>query len=306
MDVLSEVLRSHARGTVLLGRYDYRSPWAVQIDSGVAAGLHVVESGSCYLRVESEPAIHLQQGDVAVLPLGSPHVLADDPRRKGINISDFFAQPQEPSDGPITARVVCAAQNLDPDFALRHPLLHELPRVIHLSSATVQSCPYLSPCLRLLLHELNSDIPGRAAIVELLLETFLFYVVRQWIQEQAPDVGWVGALRDPGMARVLEAMHKSPQTHFTTAALSKTAGMSRATFARKFKNLIGQAPFAYLTRVRMLRAGSILRCTGYGLAAVADRVGYTSEFAFSRAFKRVMGLSPSRFRARADVATVSS
>ncbi|MEM6274873.1 MAG: AraC family transcriptional regulator [Myxococcota bacterium] len=294
MDVLSQILRSHSAGAVLLSRCDYREPWGVALESTHTAGLHFVESGSCYLRCGDREPFHLLQGDVAVLPHGSAHVLSDSAHRRAIPLEAFLARPPEP--GPYSARVICAAQRFELDPRRLHPLFLELPSVIHLEHATIQSCAHLGPCLRLLLMELQSETPGRGALVALLLEAFLAYVIRHWIQCHGRPDGWVGVLRDSRLSRVVSSIHEEPERGWTVAELASLATMSRPAFAKSFVKFVGESPLAYVIRLRMERAGELLRQGDESVAEVAQSVGYASEFAFSRAFKRVVGVTPSFFR----------
>jgi AraC-like DNA-binding protein len=297
MDVLSDILRGGSK-PVILSRHEYRGAWGVQLDGGATAGLHFVESGECWLRVGRDPAVKLLQGDVALLPRGAKHTIADAPRRRAQPLDQFLAAAPT-HDVPVNARIVCAAQKLGSDLRGLHPLLREMPELIHIRAEIIQCCPSLSPCLRLLLAELRDESPGRSAVVELLLEAFLVYVVRHWVENEAPDSGWVGAMRDKRLARSLAAMHEQPEASWSVTSLARVATMSRPAFARRFRDTLGDTPLGYLTRLRMARGAELLRTTDDTLAQIAERVGYTSEFAFSRAFKRAVGEAPAFYRAGA-------
>lgn len=296
MDFVSEVFRSGHGGAILLSRCDYFGPWGVQVGGSPCIGIHYVEHGRCWLRLEGADPTELRQGDVALLPHGTAHILSDHPERPAVALETFLKEPSPRNGGAPNARVVCAAQPVDADLRQKHPLMRELPRVVHRSSADIQSSPSLAPCLSLLLQELRSARPGRAALVELLLQTLLVYVVRQWLDEQPRPSGWASALRDGRIALALEAMHKMPEAAWTVESLAEVAGMSRAAFARRFRTLADEGPLSYLTRLRLSRAAQLLRNTDEGLSSIAGQVGYTSEFAFSRAFKREVGASPSKYR----------
>lgn len=295
MDILSEVLSSND-GAALLSRYDHRGPWGVQIDAKETAGLHYVESGECWLRLADRAPLRLRQGDVALLMLGSPHALSDAPKRRTLPLSEFLASHEQDPQQAVNARVVCAAQRYDEAPERLHPLMLEVPELIHIQCAQVQSCPTLSPCLRLLLQELQEETAGRAAVVKLLLQTFFMYVLRHWLRSQAPNSGWLGLIKDPRLARAVQALHQAPAEDWTVESLARIAGMSRPSFARQFRAFTGQTPLGYLTHIRMTKGAALLTGTEQTLAQIADRVGYASEFAFSRAFKRAMGAAPSAYR----------
>lgn len=301
MDVISEVLRSGRAGAALLSRFDYRGAWGIEIEGDASAGLHWVEAGRCWLRVEGAAPVELEQGDVALLPLGTRHVLSDAPDRPSEPLPSFLAREDAPENGGCSggwnARVVCAAVKIDDGVRAEHPLMQALPALVHMRAAEIQRSPSLNPCFALLARELGEQAPGRAAVVELLLETVLVYVVRDWLESQHEiAASFVGALRDPRLSRALSAMHAEPAQRWTVATLAEVAGMSRPAFARRFKAHVGASPLDYLTHVRLGRAARILGETDAGLAEVAARVGYASEFAFSRAFKRRTGRAPSTVR----------
>ncbi|MEM9194610.1 MAG: AraC family transcriptional regulator [Myxococcota bacterium] len=294
MDVLSDIIRATSHQTVLLARFDYWAPWGVSLGSARAAGLHYIEAGSCWLRLEDK-AVELRQGDVVFLPHGTPHSLSDSPTRTCQPLHEFLAEEQA-TKGELTARIVCARKLYRTDPPELHPFLRALPPVVHVPSPSVNACPTLSPCLRLLLQEVGNLAPGHAAVTELLLEAFLVYVIRNWVETEGGLDGWPGALRDPRIARSLSAMHDEVHAEWSVSSLAKVAGMSRAAFAKRFRALLGSGPLAYLTELRMRRGAEYLRDTDDTLAEIAQRVGYTSEFAFSRAFKRHVGCAPSHYR----------
>lgn len=154
----------------------------------------------------------------------------------------------------------------------------------------------------LLAAEIAEPRPGSDAAVPALLETLLLFILRAWFDEQADTraSGWAGAFTDPAVAAALRAVHEDPARAWTVPDLSDVAGVSRATLARRFTGTVGEPPLAYVTRWRMLTAARLLRATDSSLGAVARRVGYTSEFAFAKAFKREYGSAPGQYRRAAD------
>jgi AraC-like DNA-binding protein len=143
---------------------------------------------------------------------------------------------------------------------------------------------------------MDTDQPGATAAIPALLDLLLIYGVRAWYAQADVDTGWAAALRDPGITRALTAIQEHPGHPWTVESLAREAGKSRAVFARRFAELIGQPPLSYLTWCRMTAAATQLRDTPRPIAAVASRVGYTSEFAFSRAFRREFGIAPGAYR----------
>ncbi|MEV6859632.1 AraC family transcriptional regulator [Streptosporangium subroseum] len=191
--------------------------------------------------------------------------------------------------------VLRGAYELDP--ALIHPLLHDLPELVHIP-AHLGRHPQLRAAVDLLTAELAHPGLGTDALIPALLDTLLLYILRGWFDRQPAfrATGWAVALNDPAIAAALQAMHHRPARPWTVAALAAEARLSRAPFARRFTTLLGQPPLTYLTWWRMTTAARLLRQTDAPLSAIAGEVGYASEFAFANAFKRRYGAAPGRYR----------
>lgn len=190
--------------------------------------------------------------------------------------------------------MLCGAYLLD--RSMSHPLLSELPEVIHLP-ATVGSGSMLRSAVDLLGAELRSqNRAGSGAVVPALIDVLLAYILRTWFESHAEESRWAAALRDPSISVALAAIHQEPGHQWTVDELAGLAGRSRAAFARRFADQIGQPPLGYVTWWRMITAARLLRDTELTVDAVAQRVGYTSPFAFSNAFKRKFGHAPGGYR----------
>lgn len=192
--------------------------------------------------------------------------------------------------------MLCGAYLLDRSRA--HPLLGDLPDVIHLP-ARVGRHLRLHAAVDLLGAELEQPRPGSDAMLPALLEVLLLHILRAWFDDKSAHgaaTGWAAALRDSAVATALRAIHGDPSRQWTVEELGAQAGLSRAAFARRFAALVGQPPLAYLTWWRMTLAARLLRDSDAPLAAVARMVGYASEFAFAHAFKRGYGSAPGGFR----------
>lgn len=240
----------------------------------------------------------LETGDVLFMPRGADHCLVDD---LGSPVTEV-AIPGEPryisGSGTRTA-LLCGAYGLGRQRS--HPLLDELPEFIHLPADSRRD-PALRGAVDLLAAEMTEPRLGSDAVVPALLEMLLLFALRSWFDQQATEhaTGWAAAFADPAVAVALRAVHEEPARAWTVPDLSDIAGVSRATLARRFAATIGEPPLAYVTRWRMLTAARLLRDTDAALSAIARKVGYTSEFAFAKAFKREYGLAPGRYRHTAD------
>jgi AraC-like DNA-binding protein len=286
------------------------APWGVRLPQARRAAFHGVTAGSCWVRVPGQAPRELLAGDVVLLPMGAGHVLASD--RAG------SAQPWERvakalrANGELvlegrghSSRIICAQYDYDRHVA--HPLLSLLPPLMFVSGQSAADGHPVQTTLRLLDHELSSRAAGRGTIIDRLVDVLFVHVIRTWVAERdGRETSWLSALRDPIISRALTAMHSSPEAPWTLDRLAREVSLSRATLTRRFTTLVGEAPLSYLTRWRMDLAAGELRDTNDAVSAIAHRVGYTSEFAFSRAFSRARGRPPGRYRAEARAATAAS
>lgn len=297
MDVLTDALLAMRTGRPQSSLRHLAAPWSLYFPPVKGAGFHVVLHGSCWLVPPAGPTVALGPGDVVFLHQGRGHGLSDDPATPLAAIEALDAPP-DAAPGPATATLLCGSYRLDQ--VRPHPLLRDLPDVVHLP-ARVGRHPSLRATVELLGSELAAARPGTEAVVPALIDVLLFYILRTWIDEHAGvAVGWPAALTTPGIAATLEAIHAEPARPWTVETLGRRAGMSRAVFARRFAALVGEPPLTYLTRWRLQRAKHLLRSTDLALNAISEQVGYISPFAFAKAFKRAYGTPPGRYRNHGD------
>lgn len=310
MDVLTDVLTTARVGGAVFASSEARAPWGLHFDSSRRANFHIVSRGACWLRLDTEgdavrdtEQVRLVQGDVAFLPHGTGHVLADDPTTPAVEFGSLVAGHENGpaagvtigGTGPAT-RLVCGSYTFDSDGP--HPLLRALPPLVHLPATPgVDRDGALEFAVRMLAGEVEGHQPGSQAVVDRLVDVLLIYILRAWLDRQQEGCpGWFGAMRDPQIGRALSLIHESPGHRWTIASLGSAVGLSRAAFARRFAALVSEPPMSYLARWRMTLATEMLRSGDEPLAAIADRVGYDSEFAFAKAFKRLHGQAPGRYR----------
>ncbi|HET6299359.1 MAG TPA: AraC family transcriptional regulator [Kribbella sp.] len=301
MDVLSDVLTVMRTGKPQGARTQAHAPWGLRFPPGETAGCHVVLQGSCWLVPPHGEPVALNVGDVVFDPRGSEYVLTDSPGRPTTDFSPT-AEVDAPQfgyvhlDGPGAETVLlCAAYQLD--RARSHPLLDDLPDLIHLPSRLGRHAS-LRSAIELLGHELDNPRAGTEAILPAIVDMLLLFILRAWHDEQADGTtpGWAAALTDPAMSTALGGIHHHPERQWTVEDLAAQAGLSRAAFAKRFTAIVGQPPLTYLTWWRMTTAARLLRDSNVPLRTVAARSGYTSEFAFAKAFKREYGTPPGIYR----------
>lgn len=291
MDVLSDVLATIRTGRPVSGMFQRHAPWGRRYPRIESAGFHIVLQGGCVLLREGAEPIPLGVGDVAFMPRGCEHTLADHP---GTPLTET-ARPGEPRHIPgpgLSTTLLCGSYELAADRT--HPLLAELPEVVHIP-ARLGTQPALRGTVDLLAAELADERPGADAAVPPLLDLLLLYILRARLST-ATDSGWAAAFADPAIAAALRRIHEEPSRQWTVAALGSAAGLSRAAFAKRFTTTVGEPPLAYLTRWRMITAARLLRAGDAPLSTVARLAGYGSEFAFGKAFKREYGTAPGHYR----------
>jgi AraC-like DNA-binding protein len=303
MDALADVIDvSRVRGALLAHVRAY-GPWGIRLHATRGAAFHAVLAGACWLRVEDSAPRQLMPGDVVLLPTGIEHELVSE-LDGGSRPYDRVAKEQLLSaEGELVisghgacARFLCASYDYDHNVV--HPLLSLLPPVLHIPASTGSvSVSSVAAVLQLLAAELGDRQPAAPAVVNRLVEVVFVHVLRGWIQTTSDGpASWLRSLRDPVVARTLTLMRGRPDHPWTLDFLAREVAVSRATLARRFTELVGEPPLSYLMRWRMDLAARSLRESDQPIEAIAASVGYTSEFAFSRAFAGQRGAPPGRYR----------
>jgi AraC-like DNA-binding protein len=304
MDALSAVLApvrlQQTRWASTVGR----TPWGVAMSRGKSCvRFHYVVRGSAWLRVDEagEPDVALSGGDLAVLPLGHAHTLRDDPRSAAVQFKDVARcdarsaalQLEVGARGEETSFVTACFVLDDP---LARQILAVLPPVIRMRPEVEQGVPSFLENIQFIAREVETDRPGSEIVLLRMADVLFIQILRAYLA-RVPDEGggFLGALRDPSTAAALGATHHRPEAPWTVASLAKEVGLSRSVFAARFTQLVGEPPLAYLTRLRMQKAGMLLR-EGATLAKASHLTGYASEGSFSHAFRQWAGVAPGAWR----------
>jgi AraC-like DNA-binding protein len=315
-DTLSDLLRAVRLRGALFYYIDGASPWVAEappardiIPAILPGAEHMIEfhgivKGSCWAAIVGESPIRLNEGDVILFPQGDPHVMSSAPGMRAPSVDkSFFFSPRPPQlpyalsmkDAEITtarldgggrdrATIVCG-------------LLAALPRVLQVPGSTLGADSWVTTFLRAVVTESNQRRPGGEAVLERMSEMLFVEVLRRHIDSLPPEqTGWLAGMRDPAVGRALALLHERPARPWTLQKLSQEAGLSRSSLHERFVHFIGQPPMQYLTRWRMQVASGLLRDTNAKLVEISLQVGYESEAAFSRAFKRGVGVSPGAWR----------
>lgn len=293
MDVVSDAISAVRIGQPSSNRLRVGGSWCTRFAPYEGAGFHVVLAGSCWLRPDGDgEPVTLGAGDVVLLPHGAGHVLADGPgdTMRAVPFEEMRRPPADPAGREV--ELLCGKYRLD--HSRVHPLLAELPQVVHLPNR-VGAHPELRSAVDLLARELDERRPGSCLALPSLLDLLLIYLVRAWTTES--DTGsWPAVLSDPVTTAALRALHSDPAAPWTNDSLAAEAGVSRATLARRFTALVGRPPMAYLTWWRLTRTATLLRDTDAPLASWPARRG-TAARTRSHAFSREFGVTPGKYRA---------
>ncbi|MFA5956327.1 AraC family transcriptional regulator [Hyphomicrobium sp.] len=267
---------------------------------------HVMTEGRCFANIVGEEPIAIEAGEVIVFTKSDPHILASSPGMRGPRGAlDAAAAGQLPffinygGDGPVSAKFVCGY--LACDAQPFNPLLENLPAVIKVGGKQGDDANWLSQFIRVAMLESANKRAGGESVLAKLSELMFIEVVRRHLEAITPEeAGWLAGLRDPFVGKALSLMHAKPARNWTIEELAKDVGLSRSVLAQRFAILIGMPPMYYLAKWRMQIASRLLSGGSTNIAGVAAKVGYGSEAAFSRAFKKLVGIPPSAWRHRFD------
>jgi len=314
MDALSDVLRVLELSGAICFRAELSAPWALAVpDSkettprllpGAArlALFHVVVSGGCWIALENDSPLWLDSGDAVVLPHGSAHQMGSGSDVAAAPVmsllppasGDGFPALVHGGGGP-GATLLCGF--LGCDRPIFDPLLTGLPPLI-VARRRNPGGYWLDTTVRYMLREVSSQPrPGVKSMQMRLTEILFVEVLRRHLEELSEhETGWIAALRDPQIGRAVAELHADPSREWTVTDLARCVGMSRSGLADRFTRLVGHSPIDYLIRWRLQLAARLLRAEEVSIAEIAGRVGYESEAAFHRAFKRFAGVTPASWR----------
>jgi len=301
---------------------------------------HVITQGRCYGALAGEAPVALQAGDIIMFPQGNAHVMSSAPGMRASKVDNAFffsprpeqlpyvltqrgdqvtmtprgdghgGEPHAPPprttarlDGGGVERATLVCGFLGCDARPFNPLLAALPRLLHLPGAAEKS-GWIGHFIRVAVEESNAKRPGGEAVLERLSEMMFVDVVRRYLESlPAEQTGWLAGLRDRFVGRALGLLHERPSHAWTIDALSDAVGLSRSALHERFAALVGQPPMQYLARWRMQVASRLLLESTMNVASIALDAGYDSEAAFSRAFKRLVGVPPATWRRQRTAST---
>lgn len=299
VDPLGEALYLLRMSGVFYSRSELTAPWGMALPPMPGTVMfHVVTSGQAWLEVEGSDPVRLEPGILALVPHGDGHRLVSE---RGGAAVDLFDLPRvqmgdryeiiRHGGGAAATNLVCGAATFGHPAA--HQMIAMLPRIIAVDTARSPQAEWLEGTLRFMEIEAQELRLGGETVITRLSDALVIHAIRSWIEETpAARQGWLGALRDRQLGRALALIHRDPTQPWTVASLAREAAMSRSVFAARFQEVVGEAPMHYVARWRMHVARDWLRQQGATVSEIASRLGYESDAAFSRAFKRILGVPP--------------
>jgi AraC-like DNA-binding protein len=308
MDVLADVLTVAGVRGVLGARIDAAEAWGISWSSIGGAAFYAVTAGTAWLGLPGRAPEQLMPGDVVLLPTGTAHTLSSDPDAAVTSCDCDTAERARAEgsvlrfgSGEIQTHVLGASYEYDPAVSIQ--VLASLPEMVHIRADNGGSC--LDDTVRLLARELAHPQLATAVVLNRLVDILLVQLLRVWLAQKPAEArgSWLGVLSDPLVSVAIAKLHQDPARAWTTELLAAELAVSRTTLARRFRTVAGETPGRYLTRLRMDLAAVRLRDTGDTLETVAHSVGYTSVYAFGRAFRRDRRQAPGSYRGTARAAT---
>jgi AraC-like DNA-binding protein len=317
MDVLSEVLKVVKLRGALFYNGEFSAPWCVNASSPRALArhfapqaehvvtFHLLTEGRAFCRLASGEQISLGAGDIVMVPHGDRHVMGNGAGVAAVNdseeLGDVIAQGMNlwrMGGGGEVTKFVCGYMACDLD--LSRAFLSGLPPLFKISIRHDAAGQWLENSIRFSVNEAGAVRPGGEAVLARLAEVLFVETLRGYIASlPAEQTGWLAGARDGEVGKALALMHRNPERPWTLAVLAQEAGISRSVLAERFRHYLNETPMAYLTHWRLQMGAQMLSGTNYSVAQIAAEVGYESEAAFNRAFKREFTVPPARFRANA-------
>ena len=323
MDALSETLRVVRLVGAIFINGRFTAPWCYQSPHADAAArylepgaervviFHLITEGECHVEMEGRPPVRLVAGDAVLFPQGDAHRMASQPGlspASGARLDVVLSRRPRTlayGGGGAATRLVCGY--LACDARLAQLLLAGLPPLVRVNVRGSNAGLWLEASVRYALAEARSPRPGGAGVLAKLSEVLFIEVLRLYMNEQGEGrTGWLAGVCDRIVGAALNALHKRPAHAWTLEELAAEAATSRSVLAERFQHLVGSSPMHYLTQLRMLLAANLLSSSNAPLARIAESVGYRTDTAFSRAFRREYGAPPAAWRRRHQAAARSA
>lgn len=303
-DVLSQVLTLIRLRGELVYSARLAAPWSIAFPKGTAH-FYFVEAGTMWIKTLGAEPIAVNQGDMLLLPHGTGHMICDDPATPPAEIDNLVQEHFDRDTSVLEyggngaqARFIGGLFHFEGGSLAA--IMAALPLVVLIRNEDGKTPDWLHALTHFMLKESHEVAPGSSLMISRLIDLLVIRTLRSWAASQQHAGSWVGALGDERLGRALSAIHDAPYHPWTVEGLARIAAMSRSIFAERFTARVGEAPLHYVKRMKLTLAADMLVSGGLRVTQVAERVGYTSDAAFSRAFKAQFGYAPSEAGQRQD------
>ena len=295
-DVLGDILETlRFRGSIFF-RSELAAPWGMSLPEMDIPRFHIALSGDCFVGAGDHQSIRMRESDILMLPNGQSHWIADQPGRKLVSSAraDKACKLGDPlfQHGEITNRLMCGMVRFDEGAA--HPILDALPAMMYFPM--LESSGAIWSTVSLIDAEMRGRQSTNSRITDRLTEVLFLQLLKHYVSQSEEKIGFLAALRDRRVYRALTLIHKAPEFDWTLSSLGAEVGMSRATLVRRFQDIVGVAPMAYIMDWRLMKAHELVKHTIQPLEQIAQTTGFASARTLSRAFKRHYGFTPHEMR----------
>ena len=319
MDALADVLKAIRLSADTYFCTDFSAPWGMEIEESQQGMFHIVVENSCWLKQVKEegPPLHLATGDIVAFPTGGAHWISDtpaSPRLPGSSVVEHILNGVNPFkqravEGRIGKTGTEENQNEDLDSAttllcgsfsydssMDHPFVKDLPCFIHIKAAETPELAWLRSLVMVLAHESRQPSPGSSVMVDRLTEVLFIQLMRTYMTRSSGNVGYIAALADLHIGSALNLIHSEAKAYWSVERLGEAVSLSRTAFTEKFSRMVGMPPKTYLINWRMQKAKTQLEHSDKAMIDIAESAGYSSEAAFSKAFKQYYQRPPGQVR----------
>lgn len=283
---------------VVIAQSRVKGEWGVGMERRDGTYFHFLAQGTAFFALDGQAEVQMVPGDVVVLPQGAPHRLRSSPTSKAVSLGEFVKNSHTLySRDPDATIVLCGSFAID--RYMLTPAIRSLPPSLHLQAESGGATAPVAEVLKALRNEVETAKIGSKTVVRNLLSNLFIFILRQWSESETAEAGsWFFAMQNRQIAKALAGIHQSPENVWTLDILAREAGLSRSAFAQHFRKSVGETPHAYLTRWRLGIAAQLLGQTSLSIHEIAEKVGYSSEYSFNRAFKQARGRTPTKERER--------
>ncbi|MEH6577823.1 MAG: AraC family transcriptional regulator [Amphritea sp.] len=303
MDALADVLKAIRLSANTYFCTDFRAPWGMEVEESPQGMFHIVVDGTCWLKhTKTEHPLQLSTGDIVAFPTGGTHCISDTPDSPKQPASDVVenilsgTNPFQPKAAEESGATTLLCGSFSYDSSVDHPFVKDLPSFIHIKASQTPELSWLRSLVTVLATESRQPSPGSTVMVDRLTEVLFIQLMRTYMTSSPNSMGYIAALADQQIGSALNLIHSEAKADWNVERLGEAVALSRTAFTEKFSRMVGIPPKTYLINWRMQKAKTQLENSDMAMIDIAETAGYSSEAAFSKAFKHLFGLPPGQVR----------